>query len=823
MSYGRVSSPLPDPRERVFGIPGTVQSARDVRVVEEWVQTAPDRWARHGAIWLSTIVGLSMALSVVWIWDTIKHRAHEHIVAATEFTARIDEALIVQDLAHRLSALDRLVRQVSRADGPEQQDWESDARHYIRDMPGVESILLVDASLNTRTLISAMDDTTHATSDPGNWHPPQDAISAARRGREVVLTPPFELDSNRPKIAAIYPIMSGDRFGGVIVSITDLETWLSSVVTDAQDADHQVRIALDDREVFRYSSEAGSPDVSQTYRNAFVTHGLIWALSITPTSSLLSAGHGDSSALVLIVGLLFSLLAATVVYLASKAHAQSRRFQDIATRLSTLFGNLPGVAYRGRAAPGRPMEFVSAGCLALCGYSRSEFDQQCVGWDDLIVPEDRDRIDSELRLAVASKAPYEFIYRIRTKQGDERCVWERGRSENSASGGDAHIEGFISDITARRQAEQAVIDAREFSEAVLETAAEAVITVDSAGRIEKFNRAAQQMFGYSYDDVHGENISLLMPEKFAAQHDGFIARFVETGVSRIIGTGRELNAKRSDGSVFPIVLSVSEVRDQSQQKFVGILRDISEQRAAENEARKYRENLAHVDRLNMLGEMATGIAHEINQPLTAISLFVQAGSRLLDAQRLGRLPEIFDKLDQHAHRASAVIERMQAMARRRESDKEVTDCNTLLKDVARLAEAEARFRDMTIEIDVAEFLPPVQVDVIQIQQVVLNLVRNAMEATQSVECRNGSRIVLRTALDGEGDVEVSVIDRGCGVSEQVAELLFTPFSTTKTSGMGLGLSICRAIVVAHGGQLDFRNNEFGGATFLFTLHPADAE
>lgn len=764
-----------------------------------------------------------MALSVVWIWNTIRDRTHEHVVAAAEFTARINEALIVQDLDHRLSALERLASQASVTGALERRNWESDARHYMRDMPGVEWIARTDASLQTRMLVSAMDEATSGTRDLDNWRAPDNVMIAARNSGEVVLTQPFELANGELKIAAILPIVSGDRFDGEIVSVTDLKTWLSVVVSDAQDADNQVRIALDDQEVFRYADETGSPDLSEMYRRTFAMHGMTWAMSITPTSSLLSAGHGDSSALVLIAGLLFSLLAAVVVYLASKAHAQSRRFQDIATQLSTLFRNLPGMAYRGRAVPGRPMEFISAGCLALSGYSQDELDRHSLSWNGLIVPDDRDRVERELSRAVAAKVPFEFMYRIRTKSGEERWMWERGRGDTPANGGDARIEGFVSDITARRKAEQAVMDAREFSEAVLETAAEAVITVDSSSRIEKFNRAAQEMFGYSYDQVRGENIGLLMPEDFSARHDGFIGRYVETGLPRIIGNGRELKARRGDGSIFPIVLSVSEVRDQSQQKFVGILRDISKQRAAEDEARQYRENLAHVDRLNMLGEMATGIAHEINQPLTAISLFVQAGSKLLDAEKLERMPEIFDKLDQHAHRASAVIERMQAMARRRESAKEVTDCNSLLRDVARLAEAEARFRNMTIELDAAEVLPPIEVDVIQIQQVVLNLIRNAMEATQSVETRNDSRIVLRTGLDDEGNAEVSVVDRGCGISEQVAEFLFTPFSTTKTSGMGLGLSICRAIVVAHGGQLNFRNNEFGGATFLFTLPLADAE
>jgi two-component system sensor kinase FixL len=225
----------------------------------------------------------------------------------------------------------------------------------------------------------------------------------------------------------------------------------------------------------------------------------------------------------------------------------------------------------------------------------------------------------------------------------------------------------------------------------------------------------------------------------------------------------------------------------------------------------------------MLGEMATGIAHEINQPLTAISLFAEAGKRLFGAGKRDQLPKIFEKLNQHAQRAGAVIERMQTMARRQESAKEIVDCNALVEEAAKLAEAEARIRDITIEVVTKNELPPAVVDTVQIQQVVLNLLRNGMEAMRSVDCDDGNSIRLQTQLCGDGDVEVAVIDTGCGVSEKVAENLFTPFSTTKESGMGMGLSISRAIVIAHGGHLDFYNNDTGGATFFFTLPAANQE
>jgi two-component system, LuxR family, sensor kinase FixL len=791
--------------------------------MNDWITRTPDRPSRQKAIWPAALVGLTMAFGVVAAWQVISDRAHEHVDAAIDFTARINESLIVHDIDHRLAALDRLARR-TRISGEEQQRaWEADATRYIRDMPGFEAIIWADSSLQARWAVSLGEHETAASRNLAQWDSFASAIATARESGGIALSQPFESASGDLRVAVFLPILEGEQVDGVIVAVLRLEAWLSAVISDAQDADHHARILLEGREVFRHLGDAGSIDESQTHRYEFETHGLTWTTLITPTTRFLSAGHGDSSTLVLIVGLLFSALAAVVVYLALVARARSRQFQDMATRLATLFRNLPGMAYRGRGSPGWPMEFVSEGCRALSGYSRRDFGEGRVAWAELIHPDDQEATTRDVLKATQAGQAYELEYRITNRKGEVRWMWERGRAGDSDGNGDSYIEGFISDVTDHKRAEQALIEARAFSEAVLDTAADAVITIDSHSKIEKLNRAAQQMFGYSFEEAHGKDVNLLMPEEYRSDHGQFVANYFETDESRVTGSGRELIAQRKDGSVFPIYLSISEVRDRSKRKFVGLVRDISEQRAAENEARQHRENLAHVDRLNMLGEMATGIAHEINQPLTAISLFVQAGGRLLSAKKLDRLPEIFDKLNQHAHRASAVIERMQSMARRRDSVKEVIDCSVLVDDVAKLAEAEARIRDMTIEVDTPSGLPTVSVDAVQIQQVALNLLRNGMEAMRSVDCRDGNVIGLRTRLDGDGNIEVSVIDKGSGVPEEVAAILFAPFSTTKKSGMGMGLSISRAIIIAHGGRLDFRNNETCGATFFFTLPTADQE
>lgn len=254
---------------------------------------------------------------------------------------------------------------------------------------------------------------------------------------------------------------------------------------------------------------------------------------------------------------------------------------------------------------------------------------------------------------------------------------------------------------------------------------------------------------------------------------------------------------------------------------VANIEDLTPRLNAEALFNEQQNQLNRLDRLCMLGEMAAGIAHEINQPLTAISLFAQAGKRLYSNNEHYKVKEIFDKLSLHAQRAGAVIVRMQNMARRQEDVREIVDCNELIIDVAKLAESEALIRDIAIKVEIHPKLPHVAVDAIQIQQVALNLLRNGMESMQSQNNLGINTIRIQTKLRTDGDIEVMVVDSGNGVSEEMAKKIFTPFSTTKESGLGMGLSISQAIISAHGGLLDFYNNESGGATFFFTLPPTD--
>jgi two-component system sensor kinase FixL len=384
-----------------------------------------------------------------------------------------------------------------------------------------------------------------------------------------------------------------------------------------------------------------------------------------------------------------------------------------------------------------------------------------------------------------------------------------------AEGADIGVLGTAIDVTDQRHVEA---DA----EAVLDTAVDAIVVIDSGGRITRFNQAAERMFGYAEAELLGELVNRLMPEPHRTDHDGYMRRYQDTGEKKIIGIGRELEAVNRSGRRFPVYLAVSEVNVDGRRRFTGIIRDLTERRAAEEQAREQRERLAHVGRLSTMGEMTASIAHEINQPLTAIAMYAQSCLTLLDRGEVDtdRLGAALAKLNQQSLRAGEVIDRIQRFVLNQDSHRESASVNGLISDLLQLAGSDARMHGIELRFEPSASLPEVFCDPIQIQQVALNLIRNAIDAMAEIDCRNGNRVTLRTRLTVEGRVEVSVSDLGPGVASDQASRLFTAFHTTKSDGMGMGLSICRTIIEGHGGTLDFRNQErsqVAGAVFFFTL------
>lgn len=362
--------------------------------------------------------------------------------------------------------------------------------------------------------------------------------------------------------------------------------------------------------------------------------------------------------------------------------------------------------------------------------------------------------------------------------------------------------------------------------ALLDAAVDAILLIDADGLIRGFNRAAEQVFGYRPEEVLGQNVTLLMPEPHHSHHDEYLARYRRTGEARIIGIGREVSARRRDGSVFPIDLSVGEiVDDHGPARFVGILRDISRRKHAESEAAAYRESLAHMSRVSTMAEMSTGLAHEINQPLAAISTYANASRRLLslDEPDVAAAREALDAIAAQAKRASSIIEGMRTMIRkRRSSSYETISVQTLLDGLKALITIDANQHGVQLawHVDVPD--ARVHVDVVQIQQVLTNLLRNAIDAMEE-HAGPSNRVDIHARRDA-GQIHISVRDYGAGLPTDDPDELMEPFVTHKAQGLGIGLGICRSIVVAHGGELTLANADDGdGVIARFTLPEARDE
>lgn len=351
--------------------------------------------------------------------------------------------------------------------------------------------------------------------------------------------------------------------------------------------------------------------------------------------------------------------------------------------------------------------------------------------------------------------------------------------------------------------------------ALLDAAVDAIVVIDAAGVIQLVNHSAVRMFGYEEHELVGSNVSILMPPGHAREHDGYLRRYLVTGEAHIIGIGREVQGRRRDGTLFAADLAVGRVQGVGEARFVGFIRDISDRRRAEEDARRVRKRLAHTGRMAVLGEMAAGFAHEVNQPLAAIATYAQAGQRMLGSGASGsETGEVLAQIAQQALRAGEVIRRLRTLLAGCDAERESVDVNTLLLEVCALAEADAL--EQGVEIRVLPAAPDLEVsiDTVQIQQLLLILLTNAMEALRGGD---HPRHIEMSAAAAAGSIRIQVADHGPGVAPSRVARLFEPFQTTRPGGTGLSLVAAQSIARAHGGRLWYEANPGGGARFLVEL------
>jgi len=358
---------------------------------------------------------------------------------------------------------------------------------------------------------------------------------------------------------------------------------------------------------------------------------------------------------------------------------------------------------------------------------------------------------------------------------------------------------------------------------ILDTVPDAMIVIDERGIMQSFSSAAERLFGHAPAEVLGKNIKMLMPSPYRENHDGYMERYLRTGERRIIGIGRLVVGERKDGSTFPMELAVGEMRSSNQRFFTGFIRDLTERQKTEARLQELQSELVHISRLSAMGEMASTLAHELNQPLSAIANYMKGSRRLLEDssdERSAILRDAVDKAADQALRAGEIIRRLRDFVARGESERWVESVNKVVEEASALALVGAKDRGVHVRFQFDPTIDLVLADRVQIQQVLLNLIRNAIEAMEGSPKRE---LVLSTAAAADDMVAISVADTGSGIAPEMASQLFQPFVTTKRHGMGVGLSISRTIVEAHGGQIGVEPNPAGGTIFRFTLRAVTKE
>jgi two-component system sensor kinase FixL len=355
-------------------------------------------------------------------------------------------------------------------------------------------------------------------------------------------------------------------------------------------------------------------------------------------------------------------------------------------------------------------------------------------------------------------------------------------------------------------------------DAVMNTLVDAAIVIDSKGAIRLINPAGESIFGYSAEELIGRNVSALMPEPYHSGHDDYLDNYISTGEKKIIGIGRDVQGQRKNGEAFPMNLAVGEMGRPDSRLFIGIIRDLTDRNRREAEFDELQARHFHLSRVAAMNEMGAAIAHEINQPLAATANYIETAKIL--AGRIedidGKLNPVLERALEQNNRAAEIIARMRTFIERGDVDLGPVNLEQALD--ASLSLSLSKFRDSGIVVvrKIDQTVICVRGDSVQIQQVLVNLIRNSCEA---MSVSDETRLTIEVAHDADRKnmVRISVSDTGTGLSEDKFPDLFTAFNSTKSGGLGVGLSISRSIVRAHGGRIWATTNEAGGATFSFTL------
>ena len=505
----------------------------------------------------------------------------------------------------------------------------------------------------------------------------------------------------------------------------------------------------------------------------------------------------------------------------SDVSAVARRNAAIAEELGLLIDGAMGYAIYMLDAEGR-VTIWNLGAERMKGWTEAEV----LGVDSAMfyTPDDVEdgKPAADLVRAAAMGRIEEDSWRMR-KDGSEFLASVTITALRNEAG---ELRGFgkvIRDVTDQKASEAAVVRREHHLRSILDTVPDAMIVMDERGVVSSFSTTAELLFGYAKADVIGQNVSMLMPVADRREHDGHLRTYLRTGIPHNIGNVRVATAQRASGESFPIELAVGEAVIAGERIFTGFIRDLTNRHETARRMKELQSELVHVSRVSAMGTMASTLAHEINQPLTAIAAYLETMRAMIgetEDDLLGEFAEALDLAAAQSLRAGMIVRRLRAFVAGGDTGFKAERLDVLVEEATSLGLLGAHEAGVNVTMTIAAGLDTVLVDRVQIQQVLVNLIRNAIQSMASSPCKE---LTIATAADRDGWVRVTVADTGTGLSPEVRDRLFEAFATTKEDGMGLGLSICRTIVEAHGGRIWAEAGATSGTAFHFCVPLAGAE
>ncbi len=491
--------------------------------------------------------------------------------------------------------------------------------------------------------------------------------------------------------------------------------------------------------------------------------------------------------------------------------------QDNQYLANNITDHLPGTVFRCRNNKNWTMLYLSSTAEILTGYSSKELiDDAKFSYASLVVEEDRERIWQEVQTALQNQQHYECVYRINSKQGEQKWVWEKGFAKSLVESDSSIIEGIILDITEQKQVELALQESEKRFRDIVDGSIEGIL-IHRDWRTLFINKSLMKILGY---ETSQEVLALDSISALIAPHER--ERIKGYSQARIKGDSApknyEFEALHRDGTIRSMKIQSSIIDWKGKPAILSTLIDITERKRAQEEVVQQRQQLSHNNRLNMLGEMSAGIAHELNQPLTAIVNRCAAARNRINSEEpdLDKIKEALKSIEEQAQRSGDIIDHMREMVKTKQSKNQTIDIAELIKFCMKFIKTEGLLKHTSLSTNIAENLPSVFGDPIQIQQVLLNLIRNSEDAMQALTIKQ-RHLTISAIKHDDYAVQVSVSDCGTGISEEEESALYQSFFTTKDNGMGMGLSICRTIISAHKGRIWFSRNAQQGVTFRFTL------